>query len=303
LNELFSQFLNNLLPIFLIAGSGYLISKWLSVNPRSVSQVTFNLFSPCLVFVLITKNELGNQQILNMMLYSAILIIGVGLVTWLIGKALRLERRLLMAVVIAAMFMNAGNFGLPLNLFAFGELALAHASLYFVMSGIMTYTVGVVIASMGSNSLKKSLTGLIKIPAIYAVGLAFLFVQLDWSLPVPIDRSVTLLSNAAIPSMLILLGMQLQRAQWNGYVKALTLAGTMRLLVAPLLAIGLSALFGMQGPIRQAFILESGMPSAVLTTILATEYDIEPAFITTAVLTTTLISPLTLTPLLVFLSG
>ena len=303
MNELFSQFLNNLLPIFLIAGSGYLISKWLGVNPRSVSQVTFNLFSPCLVFILITKNELGNQQILNMMLYSAILIIGVGLVTWLIGYALKLERRLLMAVVLAAMFMNAGNFGLPLNLFAFGELALAHASLYFVMAGIMTYTVGVVIASMGSNSLKKSLVGLIKIPAIYAVGLAFLFVQLDWSLPTPIDRSVTLLSNAAIPSMLILLGMQLQTAQWNGYVKALTLAGTMRLLVAPLLAIGLSTLFGMQGPIRQAFILESGMPSAVLTTILATEYDIEPAFITTAVLTTTLISPLTLTPLLVFLSG
>jgi predicted permease len=303
LNELFSQFLNNLLPIFLIAASGYLISRWLGVNPRSISQITFNIFSPCLVFVLITKNELGNTQILQMMGYAIILIVLVGVITWLIGRVLRLERRLLIAVLITTMFMNAGNFGLPLNLFAFGDLALAHASLYFIMSGIMTYTVGVVIASMGSNSLRKSLVGLFKIPAIYGVGFAFLFIQLDWSLPSPIDRSVTLLSNAAIPSMLIMLGMQLQRAQWNGYLRALVLAGTMRLLVAPLLAIGLSILFGMQGPTRQAFILESAMPTAVLTTILATEYDIEPAFITTAVLTTTLISPVTLTPLLVFLSG
>jgi malate permease and related proteins len=303
LNELLSQFLNNLLPIFLIAASGYLISKWLGVNPRSISQITFNIFSPCLVFVLITNNKLGNAQILEMMVYAAILIVGVGAITWLIGRAMRLERRLLIAVVIAAMFMNAGNFGLPLNLFAFGEFALAHASLFFVMSGIMTYSVGVVIASMGSNSLKKSLVGLYKIPAIYGVGFAFVFIQLDWSLPTPIDRSVTLLADAAIPSMLMMLGMQLQKAQWNGYLRALALAGTMRLLIAPLLAIGISLLFGMQGPARQAFVLESAMPTAVLTTILATEYDIEPAFITTAVLTTTLISPVTLTPLLVYLSG
>jgi malate permease and related proteins len=303
LNELLSQFLNNLLPIFLIAALGFLISKWLGVNPRTISQITFNIFSPCLVFVLITRNELGNAQILEMMAYAAILIVGVGVITWLIGRAMRLERRLLIAVVIAAMFMNAGNFGLPLNLFAFGEFALAHASLFFVMSGIMTYSVGVVIASMGSNSLKKSLFGLFKIPAIYGVGLAFVFVQLKWTLPTPIDRSVNLLSDAAIPSMLIMLGMQLQKAQWNGYLRALALAGTMRLLVSPLLAIGLSILFGMQGPARQAFILESAMPTAVLTTILATEYDLEPAFITTAVLTTTLVSPVTLTPLLVFLSG
>ena len=303
MNELLNQFLNNLLPIFLIAGSGCLLSRWLGVNPRTISQVTFNIFSPCLVFVLITKNELGNAQIFQMMAYAALLIMLVGIITWLIGKALKLERKLLIAVVIAAMFMNAGNYGLPLNLFAFGEMALAHASLFFVMSGIMTYTVGVVIASMGSNSLRQSLVGLFKIPAIYGVGLAFVFVQFEWSLPVPLERSVTLLSNAAIPSMLIMLGMQLQRAQWNGYIKALALAGTMRLLVAPILAIGLSLLFGMQGPARQAFILESAMPTAVLTTILATEYDIEPALITTAVLVTTLISPFTITPLLVFLNG
>jgi hypothetical protein len=40
-----------------------------------------------------------------------------------------------------------------------------------------------------------------------------------------------------------------------------------------------------------------------LTTVLATEYDIEPAFITTAVFTSTLLSPLTLTPILALLGA
>jgi malate permease and related proteins len=303
LTELFRLFLNNLLPIFLIAGAGYLLSRNLGINSRPISQLSFYIFSPCLVFVLITKNELENTEILQMMFYPAILALLVGTATFLIGRALKLERRLLMASIIAAIFMNAGNYGLPVNLFAFGEPALAHASLFFVMMSILTYTVGVVIASMGSYSLKESLVGLRKVPAIYGVILAFLYSNLGLTLPLPVDRTVTLLSNAAIPSMLVLLGIQLQRARWNGYPKALALTGMMRLLVAPLLAMGISLLFGMSGAARQAYILESAMPTAVFTTILATEYDLEPTFITTAVLMTTLISPLTLTPLLAYLAG
>jgi predicted permease len=77
----------------------------------------------------------------------------------------------------------------------------------------------------------------------------------------------------------------------------------MRLLIAPLLAIGLSRLFRMSGPSYQAVVLEAAMPAAVLTTILATEFDAEPTFVTTVVLITTLLSPLTLTPLLAFLGA
>jgi predicted permease len=53
----------------------------------------------------------------------------------------------------------------------------------------------------------------------------------------------------------------------------------------------------------QAGILESGMRSAVLTTIIAMEYDAEPNFVTSAVLATTVLSPLTVTPLIAFLGG
>jgi predicted permease len=45
------------------------------------------------------------------------------------------------------------------------------------------------------------------------------------------------------------------------------------------------------------------MPTAVMATILATEYEAEPAFVTTTVFATTLLSPLTLTPLLLILGA
>ena len=63
----------------------------------------------------------------------------------------------------------------------------------------------------------------------------------------------------------------------------------------------LAPLFGLTGVARQAGVLQAGMPSAVIATILATEFDVEPGFVTSVVLLTTLLSPLTLTPLLAWL--
>jgi len=75
------------------------------------------------------------------------------------------------------------------------------------------------------------------------------------------------------------------------------------LLAGPVLALGVNLIFGLQGPARQAGILQSAMPTAVLTTVLATEYDVEPAFVTGVVFTTTMLSAVTLTIVLAFLGG
>jgi predicted permease len=77
----------------------------------------------------------------------------------------------------------------------------------------------------------------------------------------------------------------------------------MRLLVSPFVALLLIPLFGLAGPARQALVLEAAMPTAVLTTVLATEFNAEPSFVSTTVLVTTLLTPLTLTPLLAFLGA
>jgi predicted permease len=303
LSELLLLFFNNLFPILLAAAIGFSLAKWIGINPRPLSQVVFYVFSPVLVFNLIRNSQLSNQDILRTLAFTLILFLCIGILTWLIGGALRFERKTLAAVLITSMFMNAGNYGLPLTSFAFGEQALAFASIFFVINAMLTNTVGIVIASSGSTSVLNAIKGLIKFPAIYALSLGILFLQFDWKLPTGLDRSITLLGNAAIPCMLVLLGMQLVNIRVNGHVKPLMLTSSMRLLVAPALAFGLTRLLGITGPAQQAVVLEAGMPVAVLTTILATEFDSEPTFVTTAVLITTLLSPLTLTPLLALLGA
>ena len=81
--------------------------------------------------------------------WCGLIVLIMGVITALIGYVLRFERSIIIALMLTVMFGNAGNFGLSLNLFAFGEEALVYASVYFVTSAILVYTVGIVLASWG----------------------------------------------------------------------------------------------------------------------------------------------------------
>ena len=301
--NLLKLFVDNLLPVLLVAGAGYIAGKWLKVDARSISRAVFYFFSPCLLFDLLVTNRFETGDMLRMVGFAAATVLTVCAITWLLGRLIRLERNMLAAVLLSTLAINAGNYGLSLNLFAFGEEALAYAGLFFVTSAVITYTLGVTIASLGRASLVNSLKGLLKIPVIYVVPLALLFISMDWELPLSLDRTVSLLGDAAIPGMLLVLGLQLQKVQRIHNIRALVLVSGMRLIGGLGVGLLLASVFGLQGMAYNAGVLEASMPTAVLATILATEYEAEPAFVTSAVFVSTLLSPLTLTPLLLVLGA
>ena len=217
------------------------------------------------------------------------------------GLLLKLERTVFVSMLITAMFANNGNYGLPLISFAFGKEALAHSSVYFVFSALLTNTLGVLIASLGHLNLKQAALGMFKIPTLYAVILAALINYFHFSLPVPLDRTVSLAAGAGVPVMILLLGLELRQVRSTNYLSALGLSTCVRLLAGPLLGLGLSAMLGMSGPGRQAGIMEASMSSAVATTNLAAEYKLDTSLVASTILVSTLLSPLTLTPLILYL--
>jgi predicted permease len=158
--------------------------------------------------------------------------------------------------------------------------------------------VGVFLASAGRRSALQALAGVLRIPAVYGVVAASLVLATGVQVPVAVMRPVQLLSGAALPCMILVLGMQLERGGRPSRPGLVALAVTLSLVVTPLIALAASHLLGLQGAARQAAILQSGMPSAVLTTILALEFDVEPTFVTACVTTSTLVSPITVTLLI-----
>ena len=303
MSELLELFANNILPILLVASLGFLIQRLLKLDPRPLSQVTFYILSPALVFTLLLSADIKGGQVLSMAGFAAtvvLLTVGVGIA---MSRILGLRGKRAAAFLLTLAFMNAGNYGLSLNQFSFGDLGLALASIYFVVAVMMTNSLGVYIAASGGGNWLQALKGLAKVPAVYALPLALIFRTMGIVVPPAIGRPLELLSLAAIPVMLLLLGMQIGRAGIPPHRKLLSVSVAIKLLVAPAIALLISPLFGLEGLARDVGVLQSAMPTAVLTTIIAIEYDAEAAFVTGAVLVTTLLSPFTLTPLLAVLLG
>jgi predicted permease len=298
---LLNVFVNNLLPILLLSGAGFALGRTFNLDSRPLGRIIFYILSPVLIFNLLTTSKLAVEGILVMMGYAASSILIVGGIAFILGKLFRLERSVLTIVVLTSLFANNGNYGLPLIAFAFGQEALAYASIYFVTNSLLLYTLGVVIASMGHLSLKEALIGLLKVPAIYAILLAVIFIQTGWSLPIPIQKTVELTAGGAVPAMIILLGLELHKAEWSKNLRAISIPVVCRLLIGPVVGLVMASLFGLNSTATKDGIIEAGMPSAVMTTIVANEYNLDTTLVTAIIFVSTILSPLTLTPLLYFL--
>jgi predicted permease len=298
---LLSIFANDVLPIFVVAFVGFLLARFLKADVKTLSRVTFNALVPCLTFNLLVTSKITPEELGRMMLFTVCLILGIGLIARLLAFPLRLDRGLATALMIVVMFSNGGNYGLSVNNFAFGQEALARATIYFVTSSIMMYTVGVFLANSGRTSVRQALAGVFKVPAVYGVMAAVAVMLLRVEAPPVVMRPIQLLSGASLPCMILVLGMQMERADKIEQPVLVGVASVLSLIVTPLLAWGLVQAFGLSGVARQAAMLQSSMPTAVVTTILALEYQVAPTFVTSTVFLTTLLSPFTVTVLIALL--
>ncbi len=303
LDNLAITFVNNLLPIMLISAGGFFIGRTGAIDSRTLGRVVFYLFSPALVFNLLIHNRLPLSEAGLTLLLAALVAAIMGGITLIVSRLLRFDRRTTIAALLAAMFANTGNYGLPLIAFAFGNDSLAHAGLYFVATSILFNSAGVLIASLGHLDLRSALLGLLKVPVLYAVLIALPLSQMDITLPLALTRTLDQAASGAIPLMLILLGLELSKVKWTANMHAIGIVAGIRLLAGPLVGFALAAAFGLTSPARQSLIIDAAMPSAVNNTVLANEYKLDTAFVTAVVFIGTLLSPLTLTPLLVFLGN
>jgi len=298
---LLAIFTADILPIFLIAGAGYVLARRTTLDVRTIARVIFNTLAPCMVFILIVDSTVPILEFGRMALFTILVPGTSGVIAFLTAKALRLDRPATIGFVLVVTFSNNGNYGLPVILFAFGREALTMAAVYFVTSAISLYTIGVFLAASGRRTVRQALVGVTRVPTIYGVLLAIVILAVGFTVPTGIRRPVQLLADASLPTMILVLGMQLERATRPDRPGVVAAAVGLSLFVTPLMAIALAYALGLRGPAFQAGVIEASMPAAVVTTIIALEFEVAPSFVTSVVFLSTVLSPFTLTALIAWL--
>ncbi|MCE7937522.1 hypothetical protein DCC79_06910 [bacterium] len=296
-------FADNLLPILLTAAVGFVLARSVGLEARPLGTLTFNALGPSLVFHTIVHSDVRAADFARMGGFALATLLVPALAAAGIGRVLRLDRALATSLVLTVLLSNAGNYGLSVVTLAFDDAAFTQATIFFAVAVAVTWTLGVVVASLGTADLATALRGVLRVPPLYAVSAALVFKSQGWLLPPALDRPVGLLAQAAIPVMLVLLGAQLYHNRDVGDSRCVPLAVGLRLVAAPALALALVPLLGLGEPARQAGLVQAAMPTAVVSTVLAETYGLDAAFVTRVVVLSTVLSPLTLTPLLAWLGA
>ncbi len=293
-------FIEIVLPVFLMAGMGIILRKMRQVPTGPVSQVTLYVFSPCLVFHSLSNTALSSGDLGSIAGFTIILAVLTYPLAYIVARMLKLDRETQSGFMLTTLFMNSGNYGLPMALFAFGQAGLDRAIVFFVTQATLAGTLAVFVASRSQLDIKGALTAVFKMPLVYAslAGVAANLLNLET--PQTIAEPVRILGAAAVPSMLMVLGLQIGEKLSLEQTGALIATCFMRLVVSAGAAYLLTLPFGFTGLTQQVLIIMASMPAAVVNIILATEFKAKPTFVTNAVVLGTFASLITLTLLISF---
>lgn len=272
---MFVQIASIVFPIFTVIVVGYLYGRWHRPEMIATNRMNMDVFVPALVFTALAGRAIAFADLQMIALGGLVIVLGSGLLGWPIARRLGYAPKTLLPPM---MFKNAGNMGLPLLLFAFGEQVLPAAVILFLVENILHF----VIAAywLGHN---PQLWRIFREPVIIA-GLAGLAVSISGiGLWPPLMSAMTIIANVSTGLMLFSLGVRLNTApfaEWRiGMVGAIATP-----LTGMLIAYGFCLAFDLSARETDILLLFGALPPAVLNFMFAERFGQEPAKVASIVI-------------------
>ncbi len=293
------------LPAFMIFFAGYIGQKIIGFDIRSISKVALYIMSPFLAFRTFYINEI-TVEYFYIMLFCLILMFALMMIVWITALFTKATKQQMAAMMLGGAFMNSGNYGAPIVLFALGMIGFDYAVIMMVFQSFLMNTFGLFFASLGGEeeaSVKESFRSVARMPVIHGaitgIGLQFLSVQI----PDAFMKAISLVADASIPTVMLVLGMQLaviatKRVAYR-YVTAVTF---IRMVVSPILAAVIVSFMPISSLLKSVLIIQAAMPAAANTTMFAIQFGTEPDLVSFTTLITTILSLLTI-PIVLFFIG
>ncbi|ETN89387.1 transporter [Thermus sp. NMX2.A1] len=291
--------LNTVLPVALVIFSGYLMEKRIPMDLTTLSRLTLYLLVPALIFDAMYRAEYSREGLVGLALGFTLTYLLLFLAITGMARLLGLSPEAAKSLLVCSLFPNSGNMGLSLVYFALGEEGLRRAVVYFILSSVVMFGLGP--AFIRGGGLKEGLLFTLRLPLFYALLLGLLLKTLGVSLPFRLDEGLRLMGQAAIPVLLLTLGMQMSQTRFQvGAFEGV--ASSLRLLVAPLLAYGVGFILGLPRLEHQVLVLQSATPVAVNAFLLTREFGGEALRVARSVVVSTFLAFLTI-PLFLLLIG
>jgi len=272
-----------LVEAFALIGLGFLlrVSRVAGqAEASALSKIVTYTALPALIFLSLHRASLRAEMVA---------IPAVGLVTGSIvfviaslvaSRRLSLSRGQRAPFVVASFGGNTGFLGYPIASALFGGAGLTYAIMYDIFATVsLVMTIGIIVSVRESEAEPLTVSTLVRDAARFPpVVAAILGVVLN-GVPLPglVVSLLERLSAAAIPVILIAVGLSLRPVVQTSYLLPAGIAAILKLGLSPALAL-LAGSVVPSGPAHAVTVLQAGMPSMVMTYVLAERYGLDAEF-------------------------
>ncbi|MDP6353693.1 MAG: AEC family transporter [Planctomycetota bacterium] len=315
-----------LLPVLLLAGIGYTIQKRLGLDMPTLTRLNFHLVMPGIVYFSLVTSNLDSTAVIQVVVFGVLYIVCMALLSRGVQIVLGTEKEQRDSVMLASMFHNAGNFGLPVQELAFrqsglhGEAVLLQ-SFVVIVHNVIGFTAGVFFAARGKGgNWRGHLSQIVKFPPLYAVVAGILTIQARALLGehaveaarylAPFWDTVVHTRSAFAAVALVTIGAQLacirpgmepgdsasdspravETTQGNP-----SLCVLLRLVAGPLVGLALILAMGLEPFIAKVMFINTAGPASLSIMLLCLQFDNYPDMQSRVVLWSTLLAPFSVT--------
>ncbi len=293
--DIYLKLFEVLFPVFFIVGIGYFLGKKKSdVDTAFITNYSANFGAPALFIFAITSSGVKFDIFAEYFIYSIIALSSfaiVGIIFLLLMKKDYIRE-------LPPFFLpNTGNMGIPICLFAYGSLGMGVAAAISSLVVLLHFTVNVFLASK-----KFDIYIILKSPSSYAVIIAVAFLYFDMEMPKFVLNTVMLLGYAMIVLILMSLGISLTQLKVFSLKNSL-ISSVGRVILGPVIGFLLIKIFNLSGYAAGVLLIQSSMPSAILTYLIASMYSPKEIVdnISSMIVVSTLMSLITV-PIIVFIA-
>ena len=268
-------------------------------DARPINAIIIYVGLPAFIFNAVhgaeLRPDLWRVVLIAWLVFGVMLLLG-----WLAARALKLPAEMAGGFIIATALGNTGYIGYPITEAFLGEGSLPQAIFYDVFGTVCALAlVGLLVAQhYGTNAEARvnPLRELFTFPAVIALLVALALRPV--AIPNLVSGGLGLLASMVAPLIMLSVGLSLRASTMVRTAGPLALLSSLRLLVAPIIAIGLGwLLLGTADTAVRVLALEAGMPAMMLTLVVGERFGLDTDFIASAIFVTTAASALTL-PLL-----
>lgn len=290
------EFFQAVFPVIVCACLGWMMSrKTTLLNNPALPELVTRIGLPCLILSAFAKMDTGLLTMTHTVA-AAVLFLALSAAVAAVGlKLAGLEIRWYLSLLVNP---NTGNLGIPLVFALLGEKSLVHAVVISTLVQVSHFTLGVWLMS-GSFSPKKILLN----PSIIALVIGVLWTATGIATPKAVLGTLTMLSGMTLPIMLLLLGRSLASIDFKNMSNLSVIGGlsVARVVLGVTVAYAVAWLLSLDPLVAKTLVIQGTMPVAVITYILASQYQGPKDEIAAVIMCSTVLSLLTVMGLSVVL--